>query len=108
MAAGINEFCLISTPEDLLATKVFRRREAVGEYLSITESRRNQRVSLRRLLSRTLLSETMTFVSCLAITFFGGDHFPRAVNEFESGATVFAYHVSDPCRYGVVDFDHAT
>ena len=28
----------------------------------------------------------------------------RAVNK-ESGATVFAYHVNDPERYGVVEFD---
>lgn len=27
-----------------------------------------------------------------------------AVNK-ESGATVFAYHVNDPERYGVVEFD---
>jgi glucose-1-phosphate thymidylyltransferase len=37
--------------------------------------------------------------------FFGGDAFPRAFAEFKSGATIFAYHVSDPERYGVVEFD---
>ncbi len=29
----------------------------------------------------------------------------RAANETDSGATVFAYHVNDPERYGVVEFD---
>jgi glucose-1-phosphate thymidylyltransferase len=36
--------------------------------------------------------------------FFGGDAFPRAFADFKSGATVFAYHVTDPERYGVVEF----
>jgi glucose-1-phosphate thymidylyltransferase len=39
--------------------------------------------------------------------FSGGDAFPRAVAEFRGGATVFAYHVHDPQRYGVVEFDAA-
>ena len=39
--------------------------------------------------------------------FFGGDAFPRAVDEFKSGATIFAYHVNDPERYGVIEFDAA-
>ncbi|MEG2234775.1 MAG: sugar phosphate nucleotidyltransferase, partial [Oscillospiraceae bacterium] len=29
----------------------------------------------------------------------------RAASERTSGSTVFAYHVHDPERYGVVDFD---
>ncbi len=36
--------------------------------------------------------------------FFGGDAFPRAFADFKSGATIFAYHVNDPERYGVVEF----
>jgi len=36
--------------------------------------------------------------------FSGGDDFPRAVSEFKGGATIFAYHVKDPERYGVVEF----
>ena len=37
--------------------------------------------------------------------FYGGDSFPRAFAEFKSGATIFGYHVHDPERYGVVEFD---
>ena len=39
--------------------------------------------------------------------FSGGDDFPRAVSSFSGGATIFAYHVKDPERYGVVEFDRA-
>jgi len=37
--------------------------------------------------------------------FYGGDTFQRAFGEFKSGATIFGYHVNDPERYGVVEFD---
>ncbi|HCP76486.1 MAG: glucose-1-phosphate thymidylyltransferase [Pusillimonas sp.] len=39
--------------------------------------------------------------------FSGGDDFPRAVSTFPGGATIFAYHVKDPERYGVVEFDRS-
>ena len=37
--------------------------------------------------------------------FYGGDLFYRAFTEFKGGATIFGYHVNDPERYGVVEFD---
>src|SRR5690606_38010881 len=37
--------------------------------------------------------------------FHGGDVFERAFAEFTGGATIFGYHVTDPQRYGVVEFD---
>jgi glucose-1-phosphate thymidylyltransferase len=37
--------------------------------------------------------------------FYGSDVFYRQFAEFKSGATIFGYHVHDPERYGVVEFD---
>ena len=37
--------------------------------------------------------------------FTGGDDFPRSVSGFQEGATIFAYHVKDPERYGAVEFE---
>jgi glucose-1-phosphate thymidylyltransferase len=37
--------------------------------------------------------------------FYGGDSFARAFAEFRGGAAIFGYHVNDPERYGVVEFD---
>lgn len=37
--------------------------------------------------------------------FCGGDSFQKAFDTFAGGATIFGYHVTDPERYGVVDFD---
>jgi glucose-1-phosphate thymidylyltransferase len=37
--------------------------------------------------------------------FYGGDSFQKAFSEFTDGATIFGYHVNDPERYGVVQFN---
>jgi glucose-1-phosphate thymidylyltransferase len=37
--------------------------------------------------------------------FYGGDTLHKALAEFKDGATVFGYHVNDPERYGVIEFD---
>ncbi|MCX8509328.1 MAG: sugar phosphate nucleotidyltransferase, partial [Rhodobacteraceae bacterium] len=37
--------------------------------------------------------------------FYGGDAFQRAFGAFTEGASIFGYHVTDPERYGVVEFD---
>src|SRR5581483_5528087 len=37
--------------------------------------------------------------------FYGADGFKKAFAEFAGGATVFGYHVHDPERYGVIEFD---
>jgi len=39
--------------------------------------------------------------------FYGAYDFLRDARSFADGAMVFGYYVSDPERYGVVDFDHA-
>jgi glucose-1-phosphate thymidylyltransferase len=47
------------------------------------------------------------FVWYLEITFFYGKEIPKTLQESSNpeGGIVFAYHVHDPERYGVVDFD---
>jgi glucose-1-phosphate thymidylyltransferase len=37
--------------------------------------------------------------------FYGGDSFQRAFEEFGGGAAIFGCQVTDPGRYGVVEFD---
>ena len=39
--------------------------------------------------------------------FYGSERLKLAFGEFKSGASVFGYHVNDPRRYGVVEFDAA-
>lgn len=108
IASGIREFCLISTPQD-----VPRFQQLLGDGISwgISIEYRVQ-AKPEGIAQAFLIAETFIAGAPVALMlgdnlFFGGDAFPRAVDEFKSGATIFAYHVNDPERYGVVEFDAA-
>jgi glucose-1-phosphate thymidylyltransferase len=105
---GIREICLISTPQDLPR---FRQLLGDGRAWGLTIEYREQ-ARPAGIAQAFLIAET--FVGSEAVTlilgdnvFYGGDTLPRALAEFKSGATVFGYHVNDPERYGVIEFDGA-
>ena len=108
MLAGISEILLISTPEDISRYEVLLGN---GEKWGITIEYKIQ-PSPDGLAQAFLLGED--FINgkpCSLILgdnlFFGNDlqiSLTRAAGK-ESGATVFAYPVQDPERYGVVEFD---
>ena len=106
MAAGIREFCLISDPVSLPS---FKHLLGDGKHWGISIQYREQ-VKPEGIAQAFLIAND--FVAGGSVTlmlgdniFSGGDDFPRAIAEFDSGATVFAYHVKDPERYGVVQFN---
>jgi len=103
---GIREICLISTPQDLPR---FRQLLGDGRAWGLTIEYREQ-ARPAGIAQAFLIAES--FVGADSVTlilgdnvFYGGDTFPRALAEFKSGATVFGYHVNDPERYGVIEFD---
>jgi len=103
---GIREICLISTPHDLPR---FRQLLGDGRAWGIEIEYREQ-VRPAGIAQALLIAES--FVGTAPVTlilgdniFYGGDTVPRAVAEFKSGATVLGYHVNDPERYGVIEFD---
>ncbi|MFN0076441.1 MAG: glucose-1-phosphate thymidylyltransferase RfbA [Prosthecobacter sp.] len=106
IASGIREFCLISTPHDLPR---FRQLLSDGSQWGIAIEYREQPkpegIAQAFLIAADFIgSDPVTLILGDNI-FFGGDAFPRAFAEFQSGATIFAYRVHDPERYGVVEFD---
>jgi glucose-1-phosphate thymidylyltransferase len=103
---GIREFCLISTPQDLPR---FRQLLGDGTSWGLTIDYREQ-AKPAGIAQAFLIAES--FVGRDAVTlilgdnvFYGGDGFFKAFSNFKGGATIFGYHVHDPERYGVVDFD---
>ena len=106
MAAGIREFCLISDPVSLPS---FKHLLGDGKHWGISIQYREQ-VKPEGIAQAFLIADDFAAGESVTLMlgdniFSGGDDFPRAIAAFDSGATVFAYHVKDPERYGVVQFN---
>jgi glucose-1-phosphate thymidylyltransferase len=110
LLAGVREILVISTPED---TPRFERMLGTGEQWGITLQYAVQ-PSPDGLAQAFLIGEE--FLSgegcCLVLgdNIFYGHDFAKTLREAAArgpGATVFAYPVLDPERYGVVEFDTA-
>jgi glucose-1-phosphate thymidylyltransferase len=103
---GIRELCLISTPHDLPRFKqLLGDGHAWGLSIEYREQPKPAGIAQAFLIAESFIGQdTVTLVLGDNI-FYGGDTFQRAFADFKSGATIFGYHVNDPERYGVVEFD---
>ncbi len=103
---GIREFCLISTPQDLP-----RFRQLLGDgsqwglRIEYREQAKPEGIAQAFLLADSFIGGGAVTLILGDNVFYGGESFQRAFAEFKSGATIFGYHVNDPERYGVVEFD---
>ena len=103
---GIRELCLISTPHDLPR---FRQLLGDGGRFGLTIDYREQEkpagIAQSFLIAESFIGKDAVTLVLGDNIFYGGDTFQRAFTDFKSGATIFGYHVHDPERYGVVEFD---
>jgi len=110
MLAGIREILVISTPEDL---PQFRRLLGDGDRLGIrfdyAEQKRPDGIAQAFLIGRDWIAGEACALA-LGDNLIHADHLSallRTAATRPHGATVFAYQVRDPERYGVVSFDGA-
>jgi glucose-1-phosphate thymidylyltransferase len=108
MLAGIREVLLISTPEDISS---FERLLGDGSQIGISITYAVQPypggLAQAFLVGRQFIDRESVALILGDNTFYG-QGFPamlRRACSYDHGATVFAYPVKDPERYGVVEFD---
>lgn len=105
---GIREVCLISTPQDLP-----RYRQLLGDgsrlglRIEYREQARPEGIAQAFRIAESFIGKDPVTLILGDNIFYGADTFQLAYSNFNSGAVIFGYHVNDPERYGVVEFDEA-
>jgi glucose-1-phosphate thymidylyltransferase len=108
MLAGVREILVISTPQDLP-----RFRELLGDggrwglRLDYAEQAKPEGIAQAFLIGADFIGDSSVALILGDNLFYGhelGDLL-RTASKRQRGATVFAYAVQDPERYGVVEFD---
>jgi glucose-1-phosphate thymidylyltransferase len=108
MLAGIREILVISTPRALpLFQDMLGSGEKWGLRFDYLEQAEPRGLADAFILGRDFIGQDSV---CLILgdNIFFGHGLPkqlRAAAELEKGASIFAYAVSDPERYGIVEFD---
>jgi len=110
MLAGIREILVITTPHD---QEAFRRLLGDGRHLGLTLEYAVQPspegLAQAFLIGREFIADSAVALA-LGDNIFYGHGFPEDLRRAAGrrrGATIFAYWVRDPERYGVVEFDPA-
>jgi glucose-1-phosphate thymidylyltransferase len=108
MLAGIREVLLISTPADAPAfERLLGGGERFGLDIQYAVQPRPEGIAQAFLIAKDWLGSSSVALALGDNVFFGHglSELLQAAAARSEGATVFGYWVSDPERYGVVDFD---
>ncbi|MPQ47761.1 glucose-1-phosphate thymidylyltransferase RfbA [Marinifilum sp. N1E240] len=108
MLAGIKEILIISTPKDLpLYKDLFDDGKQYGLDISYAEQPSPDGLAQAFIIGEEFIGDSPVCM-ILGDNLYYGYEFSKQLNEsakLTNGAHVFGYHVNDPERYGVAEFD---
>jgi glucose-1-phosphate thymidylyltransferase len=108
MLAGIRDILVITTPHEQEGfRRLLKDGSEVGLRIRYASQPKPEGLAQAFIIGRDFVGSDRVALA-LGDNIFYGAHFSdylRAAADRESGATVFAYRVRDPERYGVVEFD---
>jgi glucose-1-phosphate thymidylyltransferase len=108
MHAGIKDVLIISTPRDLPSIeRLLGDGSQIGMSICYKEQPKPEGIAQAFIIGEEFIGNAPV---CLVLgdNIFYGRGLPEILQQaaqLQSGACVFGYHVKDPARYGVVDFD---
>jgi glucose-1-phosphate thymidylyltransferase len=108
LLAGLRDILIISTPSDLPRfERILGDGSQMGVSFSYQEQPKPEGIAQAFILAESFLAGDS---ACLILgdnVFYGTGYVSqlRQAAETKTGATIFAYQVRDPQRYGIVDFD---
>ncbi len=106
MLGGIREILIISTPKDLPAFRdLLGDGSRLGIRLEYIEQPAPEGIAQAFLLAEDFLAGSGATLILGDNIFYGKLDFFRSALAMEKGACVFGYHVRDPERFGVVEFN---
>jgi glucose-1-phosphate thymidylyltransferase len=108
MLAGIRDVLIISTPHDLpLFEQLLGDGERIGMKFSYAEQPNPEGLAQAFIIGKEFIGDD-SVAMVLGDNIFYGHGFQQMLEDAcnrSSGATIFAYQVTDPERYGIVEFD---
>lgn len=107
MLGGIRDILIISDKETIpLYRKLFGNGDSLGVNISYKVQEAPNGIAEAFILGEEFIGNDSVSLILGDNIFYGKlDFFYRAVAETAKGATIFAYKVTDPERYGIVEFD---
>ena len=108
MLAGIRDVLIISTPHDLpMFEKLLGDGSTIGMNFSYAEQANPEGLAQAFIIGKEFIGDD-SVAMVLGDNIFYGHGFQSMLEDAvkqEAGATIFAYQVMDPERYGIVEFD---
>jgi len=103
---GISDICLISKADQLpLFESILQDGSRIGIKIEYRKQPKPEGIAQAFLIAESFIQEESVALILGDNIFHSSTVFRDAFDHFSAGATIFAYQVHDPQRYGVVEFD---